>query len=314
MAVLVFSENDGIAFELLAKAREVFPGGPAGALLLGDGPERAENFIAHGADTVHHASKVPADAAPDACAHALRSVAEAGGYDTVLTGSTRRGKVTASLLAQALDCGCVTDAIDMRVEGGALQTDRYALAGNTVATETIKSPRRVVSVMPHAFRAAKADGKGAVKEFAAPAAAARTKVVERRPKVAESVNIEEAKVIVGVGKGFAKREDLALARDLASVLGGELGCTRPVAVDFKWLPEERCIGLSYRKLTPDLYIAVGVSGQVQHTVGVTRARTIVAINRAEDAPIFAVSDYCVVGDLYAVLPRLTEALKRARGR
>lgn len=313
MSVLVYSEKDEIAFELLAKARTVFPDDEMCAALIDSEPsERAKDYLAHGADIVHYAcSGELKDATSDVHASILRNIIETNGIETILIGSTRRGKPLSALLAQMLSCGCVTDAIDLRIEDSTLQADRYSLAGNTIATEVVPSGRKVVAVMPHAFKPGEMkEGKGVVKEFEVPTITPKSRIVERREKKGEHVNLEDAKIIVGMGKGFAKPEDLALARDLATLIKAELGCTRPLAVDFKWLSEDRSIGLSSKKVAPELYIAVGISGQIQHTVGVMQARTIVAINKSEDAPIFNVSDYGIVGDLYKVLPRLTEELKK----
>lgn len=313
MSILVFSEKNEIAFELLAKARTVFPDSELSAAVLASEPsEIANDYIAYGADIVYYACNAAfRDASLELYALVLRNLVETNGLETILMGSTKRGKQTAPLLAQMLSCGCVTDSIELRVEDGALQADRYALAGNTIATEVIHSKHRVIAVMPHAFKARdKEERNGVVKEIEMPLVSSRSRIIGKREKKGEHVELEAAKIIVGVGKGFANPEDLGLAHELASVLNAELGCTRPLAVDYKWLAEDRSIGLSSKKVAPELYIAIGISGQIQHTVGILRARTIVALNKSEDAPIFSASDYGIVGDLYKVLPRLTEELRK----
>ena len=133
-------------------------------------------------------------------------------------------------------------------------------------------------------------------------------VVEVRPKAGETVNLPAAKRVVGVGRGFAAQGDLDLARELATALGAELACSRPVAEGLGWLPTERYVGVSGATIRPDLYLAVGISGQVQHMAGVNHAKVIVAINRDKNAPVFAQADLGVVADLYDVLPALTKAL------
>jgi electron transfer flavoprotein alpha subunit len=313
MSILVFSELNDVAFELVAKARSLFPDSTIGAALLEPEPTGKENdYLAHGVDIVYlgHNAELK-DSGSEAHASILRDISQANGIDTVFIGSTRRGKHTASALSQMLNCGCITDAIEVRVEEGALQADRYSLAGNTIATETISSNQKVVAIMPHAFKPAeKGEGKGKVVEVQVSIPQSSVKILERRDKKGEAVNLEDAKVIIGVGKGFSKEDDLQLARDLASVLKAEIGCTRPLAVDLKWLSEDRCIGLSSKKVAPELYFAIGISGQIQHTVGIMRARTIVTINKSEDAPMFDSSDYGIVGDLRNVLPKLSEELKK----
>jgi len=141
----------------------------------------------------------------------------------------------------------------------------------------------------------------------APAASA-VKVVDRRAKEGEAVDLTAAPRIVGVGRGFAARDDLHLGMELADALHAELACTKSLA-DFEWLPESRIVGLSGAKTKPDLYLAVGVSGQIQHTVGVSSARLIAAVNTDKEAPIFALADYGIVGDLYAVVPALVAKLQ-----
>jgi len=135
-------------------------------------------------------------------------------------------------------------------------------------------------------------------------------VLETAPAARTEVDLDAAPVVVGVGLGFNSGEDLKLAKELADALQGAIACTRPVAEDKGWLPVENYIGISGVKIKADLYIAVGISGQVQHLVGIREAKRIVAINKSKDAPIFKAADYGIVGDLYEVLPLLTEAIKK----
>ena len=117
-------------------------------------------------------------------------------------------------------------------------------------------------------------------------------------------------MVVSVGRGIEKKEDLAIARELADVLDGEIGCTRPISEEMHWLPEELCIGLSGVQIKPDLYVGLGISGQIQHVTGIRNARVICAINKDENAPIFGVADFGIVGDLYSVVPKLVQELKK----
>ena len=151
--------------------------------------------------------------------------------------------------------------------------------------------------------------QGHVRELPSPPTSA-IKVIERKVKEREEKDISEARVVVCVGRGMEKKEDLAIARQLAEVLGGEIGCTRPIAEEFHWLPEELCIGLSGVQVKPDLYFGVGVSGQVQHVTGIRNAKVIAAINKDENAPIFKAADFGIVGDLYDVMPKLISELKK----
>jgi electron transfer flavoprotein alpha subunit len=134
------------------------------------------------------------------------------------------------------------------------------------------------------------------------------RVVERKPKGGEGINLEDAEVIVCAGRGVAKEEDLATIRELVAALHAELACTRSLATDFHWLSEERILGLSGKRVKPRLYLGIGVSGQIQHTVGVSGARVIAAINSDKDSLIFQMADYGIVGDLYEVVPKLVKRL------
>lgn len=138
-------------------------------------------------------------------------------------------------------------------------------------------------------------------------------IVERVVKQSEEVAIRDAKVIVCVGRGVKKKEDIELARELAQILGGALACSRPVAIDLKWMPEDMYVGISGIKIKPDLYIGIGVSGQSQHVCGICDSKVIVAINRDAEAPFFEAADYGIVGDLYEVIPALINEIKTRNG-
>ncbi|MDR0500215.1 MAG: electron transfer flavoprotein subunit alpha/FixB family protein [Coriobacteriales bacterium] len=133
-------------------------------------------------------------------------------------------------------------------------------------------------------------------------------VLEVKPRKTESVNLAAAKRVIGVGRGFAAKEDLELAFNLASKLDAELACSRPITESENWMARERYIGVSGVVVKPELYIALGISGQIQHMVGVNQAKTIIAINKDKNAPVFKQADYGIVGDIYEVLPVLTSAL------
>jgi electron transfer flavoprotein alpha subunit len=312
--MLIYSENDGIAFELLSQARRFQAergGAVVAALLDGNDPIRASHYFAYGAEKVYVASH-PAllDLRPEPVVAALAQIVATAGADTVFVDSTRRGKERAGRLAQKLGAACVTDATGVRWIDGGWQVDRAGLGGNTVVTERISTPRAVIAVMPRTFEpGAREELSGQVIEVPIRVEPPTVRVVERLPKSTEGANLEDAEVIVCAGRGVVKREDLALVQELAAALRGEMGCTRSLATDYHWLSEERVIGLSGKRVKPHLYLGVGVSGQIQHTVGVTGAKVIAAINTDKDSPIFQMTDYGIVGDLYEVVPKLTKRLK-----
>jgi len=311
--LLVYSERVDTARELVAGGKELAAalGLGVSAVALGPGAGAAASELAGaGADTVYVSEDAAFDGWPaDAVAAGLAQIVEQAGASVVLVGSTRRGKETAPRLAQKLGAGCVTDVNSLVVEDGELLAGRYAFGGATVAREKLATATKVFAVMPKTFSAEGASaGAGNVVTPALTVSTA-VKLVDRRAKEGDHVNLDAAPIIVGVGRGFNAREDLALGDDLAAALGAVVGCTKSLA-DFKWLGEDRIIGLSGAKTAPDLYLSVGVSGQIQHTVGVSAAKLIAAVNKDKEAPIFGMADYGIVGDLYQVLPALLERLKR----
>ena len=311
--ILVFSEKDEIAFELLSKGRELKEElglGLAAALLGQEVEGRSSQYFSYGAEKVYLGeSALLAHFYVESYAQALQRVAEEGGAQILLLGSTKRGKELASRVAQKLGAGCITDAIDLRLEGDGLVADRYALGGNTVASEVIKTERKVIAVMPKTFEALPLEaGEGQIVRLDLELPEPRVRVVERRAKEGEAVNIEEAEALVCIGRGLGAEEDLEMIWELAQALRAEVGCTKDPASNYGWLSEERIVGLSGKKCNPRLYLGIGISGQIQHTVGILGSKIIVAINKDPQAPIFKIADYGIVGDLYEVVPRLAERL------
>lgn len=311
--ILVYSDKPEVARELAFKGKEFAAALGLGlaAAALGEGAAgRAADLGAHGADTIY----VSEDAAlaglqADVVADALAQIATQAAAAYVLIGSTRRGKELAGRLAQKLGAGAVSDVNSLVLTDGQLVGNRYALGGNTVAEERIDTAVKVFAVMPKTFEVGEPQaGAGAVETPALSLTPSKVSVVDRRAKEGQAVNLDAAPLIIGVGRGFPKREDLAVADGLAAALQAEVGCTKSIA-DFEWLPEDRIIGLSGAKTKPDLYLALGISGQIQHTVGVSQSKLIAAINTDKDAPIFQLADYGIVGDMFQVIPKLVEKLK-----
>ncbi len=315
--ILVFSEKDDTAFELLSKSREFAKelGGSVSAALLGESAAgKADDYFSYGADKVY-VSEHPAlkDFYVGTYSEALAQIVESSDAEFVLLGSTKRGKELAGRLAQKLHAGAITDANSLRVDDGNLVGDRYAYGGNTVASQLVATPRKVISVMPRTFEAGPQEAKeGDVVNVDLDLKDPEVKLVERREKAGEDVNLEEAEMLVCVGRGVQKREDLAMIEELADLLDAEIGCTKTPASDWQWFSEERMVGLSGKKCKPKLYVSIGISGQIQHTVGVLDSKIIVTVNTDEKALMFNLTDYGIVGDYSAVVPKLNEKLKSLR--
>lgn len=296
------------AFELLSKA--VSFGKQITAFVNGD-QEVAEECFSYGANQVK-LLPLPANKPWEQYSSVLAREAETEKPDLILVGATRRGKTLAAHLAGLLDCPCVTESKKLEVNGDSITMSRTIFGG--LAEKELESNAKplIVTIPAGIFEKAKVTPapSGEVTKLDIPESAG-VEVLERKDKQASSVNLAEADIVVGVGRGFGEQKNVQYAEELAKLLGGEVGCSRPVAEDLHWLPEERYIGISGAVIKPNLYLCAGVSGQIQHVYGIRDAKMIVAIDKNENAPIFKVADYYIVGDLLEVLPEIISALKQA---
>ncbi|MDR1431504.1 MAG: FAD-binding protein [Propionibacteriaceae bacterium] len=261
-----------------------------------------------GADLTLVLPEAPEGALIEDYAQQIADLLAARGAKLVLFDADVRSRLLAGTVAARLGAS-PRNAVELGVADGVLSVGRMAYGGLAVALERIASPTAVLVVGPGTLPAVEDyPGAGEVEEVAAAIVPSGMRVLDIRPKAGETVNLASAKRVVGVGRGFAAEADLELARRLAAKIGAELACSRPIAEGVNWLPTERYIGVSGLTLRPDLYIAVGISGQIQHLVGVNKAKTLIAVNKDKNAPIFKQVDAGIVGDLYEVLPALIEAL------
>lgn len=241
----------------------------------------------------------------DAIAAGLAEAAGKIGADLVLIGHTKQGVDVGPRVAAALDASFAANCMELSGTAGNVTVGRMVLSGNSKATYTMAG-KAVVSVAAKVF-----DGKASGTPAQVQAPAGKVTVTSKKPVEHGDVDLPSAPVVVGVGRGFKQQADLKLAEELAKCFpGGAVGCSRPIAADLKWLGEEHWIGLSGNQIKPKAYIACGVSGQIQHVAGIRGAKLIIAINTNKDAPIFQVSDYGIVGDLYQVIPKLVALLKK----
>ncbi len=312
MRTLVYSAEPAYLPELLGRARELGCDDPQVAW-LGPAPDDAvkKELATYGAALIKVVESPALEGNPgDVVAAALAGLAESEPLLLLLI-SDLKGREVAPRAASLLGAGCVVEALKLTIEGDRVLADRYAYGGNTVAVERIVTPSSVVAVNPKTFEPEPAATPGAaeVEMVELDLTPSRIKIVESRPKGGESVNIEDAETLICVGRGIEKQEDLELVNELAGVLGGEVGCTRPLSHDFNWLSDERMVGISGKKCSPKLNIALGLSGEIQHSVGIMGSKLIVAINKDKSAPIFRLADYGVVGDLYEILPALVKELQ-----
>lgn len=312
--VWIISENRGQALELLHIGRElaVKMETNVSALILHD-REQAQYFIEHGADEVLILPPLTGDQSIDAYIPTIIEEAKINDPDLILISATAKGKDMAARIASRMDTGLCSSCISIAFDevSKTLVMERLAYGGVAVQKVICATRPVMATIPPRSYEPAMAEkGRhGQIRELPAPPSSA-VKILEKKIKERVAKDITESRVIVCVGRGMEKSEDLALARQLAEVLGGEIACTRPIAEEYHWLPEELCIGLSGTQVKPDLYLGVGVSGQVQHVTGIRNAKVIAAVNKDENAPIFKAADFGIVGDLYDVVPKLITELKK----
>ena len=317
--VFTFSENMEVGLELLSKGRELANAlrTKLSGILLGHGvKDRAKELIAHGADSVYVGDDPSlADFFVETYTDALVGLVEQHRPEIVLIGSTKRGRELAPRVATRLKVGCVSDCTNLIIDDkGELIAERPAVAAMVIAEEVFRTKPKIATVPPKTFEKLQRDETrvGEVVEIKVEVGEVEKRIVERRAKEVRGIKIEDAELITSGGRGFKKKEDFKLLEELASAIGATVGCSRPIAADLKWLPEDHWVGLSGHKVKPKLYLATGISGQVQHLAGMRNSKTIVAINKDKDAPIFKAADYGIVGDLYQILPALTNYIKSKR--
>lgn len=310
--LLVTSGPDGrlqrSALELVTVARGV--GAEDGLHALVFGPREAADALAKHVPHVHHvATAGPLTAEP--ATTAVTELATALGARLVLLAANRFGQSVAPRVAVRLGAALLEDVTHLERAGAGLEARRLSyLARVTETVRTAGAGACVVTVKPNVFKPAETGAAGSVVEFA-PAAApgdGRVQVGARAAAVGGRVPLEEAKVVVAGGRGLGSPE--AFERDvtsLATALGAGVAATRAV-VDAGWRPYDEQVGQTGKSVSPDLYIALGISGAVQHLSGMNRSKVIVAVNKDADAPIFKVADYGIVGDVAAVAPAMREAV------
>ncbi|HEX9726951.1 MAG TPA: electron transfer flavoprotein subunit alpha/FixB family protein [Gemmatimonadales bacterium] len=316
----VLEQRDGtlkrVSHETLAAARVIADatGGEVDAVVIGPEDMDADGLGTAGADKVF----LTADdglALYQGASYAATVTARArsGAYAAVVVGATALGKDLAPRIAARLGCPLASDVTAIEVDGGIVVT-RPVYAGKAMYRLRITAASCVVSVRPNNFAPVTVQRAGTVETLApvtGGASAARTVLVKEPERAA--LDVAEATVVVSGGRGLKEPEHFALIEALAGAFGNAaVGASRAV-VDAGWRPHSEQVGQTGKTVSPSLYVAIGISGAIQHLAGMRTAKVIVAINKDKDAPIFKVADYGIVGDLFEVVPRLTEAIKKIRG-
>jgi electron transfer flavoprotein alpha subunit len=299
--------------ELVTFARKL--GGEVVSLLLGSGiGARAEELAKKGGGKVLCGDDAAyASYSADVWAKAIRAAIDAEKPDLILISNTPTGWDVAPKLAAALDAGLVTDVFKIEAEGGDLIFFRRLFGGKFDGRFRVSGSPRIATVQPGAANAAEDGTGGSVAPFSAGDTASRSKFLETRKAAAGGHDLSKAEIIVSGGRGLQKPENFeAVLKPLVEALRAQMGASRPV-VDAGWLPHEYQVGSSGQTVSPKLYVAIGISGAIQHIVGMKSSNYIIAINKDADAPIFEVADLGATADLFELVPALVKAIKQAKG-
>lgn len=323
--VLVFAEVRGgdlrkVALEAVTAGRalaELSGGGSVHALLAGDAGigAKAASLAQYGADTVlvlEHAGFAQYN--PEALAATVAQKLGSGTYGYALFSATAQGRDLSPRVAAKMGVGLAADLTGFTVDGATVLGQHFNMNGKVIATLALTGSPALLSVRPAAFQPAEAPRALVTESItsAADPSASRVKVVELKQGNTGKLDLNDAPVIVAGGRGLKAPENFKLCEELADAFGNAaVGATRAVT-DEGWRPHSDQIGQTGRNVSPNLYVAVGISGAIQHLAGMRTSKTIVAINKDKDAPIFKIADYGIVGDVFEIMPALTAAVKAAK--
>jgi electron transfer flavoprotein alpha subunit len=306
----------------LGKAREIANalGTQVAALVMGDVTEAsAQKAGEYGADVVYTITHpLLAQYRLSAYAAGLRQAVERAEATVVLAAATTNGRELCAAVACDLDAGLAPDAIDLRVEDGKLVAVRATYSNNILSDVVFHSSRQFASVRPRSFALPQAASSKATMQpldLALTADKIPEEVIAVQSSSGGEISLTDARIIVSGGRGVAPdpAKGFALVAELAEAVGGAVGASR-AAVDAGYIPYKHQVGQTGKTVKPDLYIAVGISGAIQHLAGMGSSKVIVAINSDRSAPIFNRAHYGIVGDLYALLPALTAEFKKRLGK
>ncbi|GBC62975.1 electron transfer flavoprotein subunit alpha [Desulfonema ishimotonii] len=319
MSVLVITEQrDGafrkVSYEALSEGKRVADalGVSLTAVVLGDGVEGiAAEAGKYGAEKI-----LVADAPElreytvDACTNVLAAIIEKEGPAAIIMGASVQGKELAARLAARLNAGLAMDCIDLRVDGGDLIATRPIYGGKVLAEVALSGAPQIAAIRPNAMTVTETAAAGVIETADVAVGETRIRFIEKTVDTGKA-DLTEADVIVSGGRGMGG-EDFSALEEMAGLLDGAVGASRS-AVDEGWRPHADQVGQTGKVVSPSLYIACGISGAIQHLAGMSSSRVIVAVNKDADAPIFAKADYGVVGDLFELVPAITEEVRKIKG-
>ncbi len=296
MITLAYSDSPDIGSQIITKFREF------GDVAVLSSSGNKDVFARYGPVSMHIFSEE--ENSEVVSAHMI-SVINNGRFDLIAIGSTVIGREVAGIISAATKMNAMAEISEIKIENGKAVTKRFYYGGKTLLEE--ESDAKIFTVSPGITEPREATSEPIVHEL--DPSTGKIKLLEKIEKKSSEENIEKASVIVSVGRGLGNKDGIQKVEPLAKMLNGVIAGSRPVCLDYQWLSEEKQVGLSGKKVRPKLYVALGISGQIQHIAGMRGSRVVVAVNKDKSAPIFEESDYGIVGDLYQVVPKLIEALK-----
>jgi electron transfer flavoprotein alpha subunit len=321
-SVLVFVEHeDGairrIGLEMCTRGADIAKelGVPSAAVVLGkDAGKAAEQLKTTAIDAIHVGEDNQLDAfLNDPAVDAVEALLRELGPTVLLSPLTNLGKDVAARIGVRLNSGVITDATDISVKDGVVHVQSPKFGGSVISTIGFKnSEYGVITCRANSFIARQEPGKGEIKQLASPTGKTYKATIEEKvSQEAGKLSVEEAGIVVSGGRGLGGPEHFDIIEALADALGGAVGASR-AAVDAGWIAHSHQVGQTGKTVSPQIYIAVGISGAIQHKVGMRSSGTIIAINKDANAPIFEFSDLGVVGDLFQIVPELTALVKERR--
>ncbi len=252
-----------------------------------------------------------ADYSTEGYTSACEAIVKESGATVVFMAASAMGKDLGPRLAERLKAGVASDIVATSVEEGKLTVKRPIYAGKLIATVGFESPIAMATLRPNVFETAEGSGSATVKSVAMPETTIRARVKETVRSASTRAELTEADIVVSGGRGIGSKDNYALVEELANALGAAAGASRAI-VDAEFVDHQFQVGQTGKTVSPSLYVAVGISGAIQHLAGMSSSKVIVAINKDPDAPIFKIADYGVVGDLFQVVPPLVEEIKKVR--
>jgi electron transfer flavoprotein alpha subunit len=314
----ITEQRDGelrkVSFEVVSEGRRVAEGlgTELTAVLLGSGVDNlAEELKKYGADKILVADDAGlADYTTDAYSNVLAELIQSSDPAVIIMGASAQGKDLAGRLAAKLDAGVAMDCVKVQLENGSLICTRPMFGGKINAQVEIEGNRQIVAVRPNVMDITEAAKDSTIEKPAVQLGDVKTTVVDKKMDTGDKVELTEADIIVSGGRGTGG--DYAAIEALADALVAAVGASRS-AVDEGWRPHSDQVGQTGKTVSPTLYVACGISGAIQHLAGMSTSKYIVAINKDQEAPIFSKADFGIVGDLFEVVPALTEEVKKVKG-